>query len=143
MSHALKNAEVRRNGSRGSTSSTTIEGVTVEGRSASRVNRGLEAGVCSTSAGFLGAIARCGAPYNSSGFCDRGIDRQMERATRLQITDPAAAHRLWSSIEHDIMDVAPWVPLVDRFWVNVVSRRLGNYQVNPQWGPLVDQMWVH
>jgi YVTN family beta-propeller protein len=92
--------------------------------------------------GFLPPIARCGAPYNSSRFCDRGIDERMDRATRLQITDPAAAHRLWSSIEHDIMDAAPWVPLVDRFWVNVVSRRLGNYQVNPEWGPLVDQMWV-
>jgi ABC-type transport system substrate-binding protein len=93
--------------------------------------------------GFLPPIAGCGAPANSSGFCDRGIDERMERATRLQITDPAAAHRLWSSIEHDIMDAAPWVPLVDRSWVNVVSRRLENFQVNPQWGPLVDQMWVH
>jgi YVTN family beta-propeller protein len=92
--------------------------------------------------GFIPPIARCGAPYNSSGFCDHDIDRRMKRAAFLQITDPAAAHRLWSSIEHDIMDVAPWVPLVDRFWVNVVSDRLENYQVNPQWGPLVDQMWV-
>jgi peptide/nickel transport system substrate-binding protein len=93
--------------------------------------------------GFLPPIARFGAPVNTSGFCDRGIDERMDRATRLQTTDPAAAHRLWSSIEHDIMDLAPWVPLVDRFWVNVVSPRLGNYQVNPEWGPLVDQMWVH
>ncbi len=92
--------------------------------------------------GFLPPIARCGAPYNSSGFCDQGIDGRMKRAAGLQITDPAAAHRLWSSIEHEIMDVAPWVPLVDRFLVNVVSGRLGNYQVNPQWGPLVHQMWV-
>jgi YVTN family beta-propeller protein len=92
--------------------------------------------------GFLPPIARCGAPVNSSGFCDHGIDRRMKRAASLQITDPAAAHRLWSSIEHDIMDVAPWVPLVNRVYVNVVSRRLGNYQFNPQWGPLVDKMWV-
>jgi peptide/nickel transport system substrate-binding protein len=66
----------------------------------------------------------------------------MKRAAGLQITDPSAAHRLWSSIEHDITDVAPWVPVADRSHVNVVSRRLGNYQYNPQWGPLVDQMWV-
>jgi peptide/nickel transport system substrate-binding protein len=92
--------------------------------------------------GFLPPIAGCGSPANSSGFCDRGIDERMERATRLQITDPAAAQRLWASIGQDIMDVAPWVPLVDRYWVNVVSRRLGNFEVNPQWGPLVDQMWV-
>ena len=23
-----------------------------------------------------------------------------------------------------------------------VSRRVGNYQYNPQWGALLDQMWV-
>ena len=36
----------------------------------------------------------------------------------------------------------PLGPAGDRYWVNLVSRRLGNYQSNPQWGPLVDQMWV-
>jgi hypothetical protein len=24
----------------------------------------------------------------------------------------------------------------------LVSRRVGNYQYNPQWGPLLDQLWV-
>jgi YVTN family beta-propeller protein len=92
--------------------------------------------------GFLGAIATCGAPSNESCFCDPNIDRRMEGAARLQITEPAIAHRRWSSIEHDVVDQAPWVPLVNRYWVNLVSRRLGNFQVNAQWGPLVDQMWV-
>ena len=66
----------------------------------------------------------------------------MDEATRLQITDLAAAHRRWSSIEHAITDRAPWVALVSRSWVNMASERLGNFQANPQWGPLVDQMWV-
>jgi hypothetical protein len=66
----------------------------------------------------------------------------MDEATRLQITDLASAHRRWSSIDHAITDRARWVPLVSRSWVNVVSERLGNFQVNPQWGPLIDQMWV-
>ena len=92
--------------------------------------------------GFLGAIATCGVPSNESGFCDPNIDHRMQAATRLQITEPALAHQRWASIEHELIDQAPWVPLVNRQVASVVSQRLGNYQVNPQWGPLMDQMWV-
>ena len=92
--------------------------------------------------GYLVPVLTCGASSNVSGFCDEEIDRRMERAARLQITDPTAAHRLWSEIEHDLVDQAPWIPLVVRQWVNLVSERIGNFQVNPQYGPLIDQMWV-
>jgi peptide/nickel transport system substrate-binding protein len=91
---------------------------------------------------FIGALATCDSPTNESGFCDRSIDRQIEVATRLQITQPALAHERWASIEHNVMDQAPWVPLVNRSFANLVSQRLGNFLVSPQWGPLVDQMWV-
>jgi len=92
--------------------------------------------------GFLGALATCDSPTNESGFCDRDIDRRMEAATRLQITQPALAHERWASIERDVMAQAPWVPLVNRSFANLVSQRVGNFQVSPQWGPLIDQMWV-
>jgi peptide/nickel transport system substrate-binding protein len=92
--------------------------------------------------GFLGALATCDSPTNESGFCDPEIDRRMEAATRLQITQPALAHERWAAIERDVMDQAPWVPLVNRSFANIVSQRVGNFLVSPQWGPLVDQMWV-
>jgi peptide/nickel transport system substrate-binding protein len=92
--------------------------------------------------GFLGAIAACGAPSNESGFCDPRIDKRMTAATRLQISEPSLAIRRWASIAHDVMDQAPWVPLVSRSWANVVSRRLGHFEVSTVWGPLLDQMWV-
>jgi len=92
--------------------------------------------------GFIGALAGCRSPGNESGFCDPAIDARMARAERLQITDPAKARDAWASIEHDVIDQAPWVPLVNRSFANIVSQRLGNFQVSPQWGPLVDQMWV-
>jgi YVTN family beta-propeller protein len=81
-------------------------------------------------------------PSRDSQFCDLGIERRMSEAAQLQLTDLAAAHELWTSIEHDLTDLAPWVPLVNRSWVNFVSERVGNFQVHPEWGPLVDQMWV-
>ena len=86
--------------------------------------------------------ARVHGTSNDTGFCDPAIDQRMEEATRLRATDPAGASDLWSKIEHDLVDQAPWVPLGTRYWVQLVSQRLGNYQSNPQWGPLVDQMWV-
>jgi peptide/nickel transport system substrate-binding protein len=92
--------------------------------------------------GFIVPTLACGAPSNISGFCDPDIDRRMERAARLQVTDPTAAHALWSEIDHDIVDQAAWIPLAVRQWVNLVSERAGNFQVHPQYGPLIDQMWV-
>jgi len=92
--------------------------------------------------GFIIPVLACNAGYNTTGFCDPLIDRRMEAAARLRATDPAGARDLWSKVEHDLVDQAPWVPLGTRYWISLVSRRLGNYQSNPQWGPLVDQMWV-
>jgi len=92
--------------------------------------------------GYLPPLVTCGSFFNVAQFCDRGIERRMEEATNLQLVDPLAAHDLWSSTEHDIVDLAPLVPLVNRSWAVFVSEGLGNYQFNPQWGPLFDQMWV-
>lgn len=83
----------------------------------------------------------CGS-QNSARFCHPSLDRRMEEATRVQLTDPVAAHRVWALIEHDIVDLAPWVPLVNSLSRTLVSERVGNFQFSPQWGPLVDQMWV-
>jgi len=92
--------------------------------------------------GFIGALARCDSTVNVTGFCDPGIDARMVKAERLQLTDPSKADDLWASIERDVMDQAPYVPLVSRSWTNVISQRLGNFQVSVQYGPLIDQMWV-
>ena len=91
--------------------------------------------------GFIVPSLSCTADTRAL-FCDRRIDRRMGAATRVALTDPVAAHRRWSSIEHDLVDRAPWVALVSRLWVNLVSERVGDFQVHPQVGPLVDQMWV-
>jgi ABC-type transport system substrate-binding protein len=70
---------------------------------------------------------------------DRPADPRGDRST---LTDPAGAGDLWASIDHDLVDQAPWIPLGTRDWVNLVSERIGNYQSGPMAGPLIDQMWV-
>jgi peptide/nickel transport system substrate-binding protein len=87
-------------------------------------------------------VLGCNEGYNSTGFCDPAIDRRMEEAARLRATDPAGARDHWSNIEHDLVDRAPWVPLGNAYWINLVSQGVGNYQSNPVWDALVDQMWV-
>jgi YVTN family beta-propeller protein len=84
-----------------------------------------------------------GVNNNLAGFCDHRIDREINNATTLQINDPLAAAALWSKLDRDVMQQAPWVPYGNRTEVDFVSRRIGNYQFNSQWGPLLDQMWLH
>ena len=60
-------------------------------------------------------------------FCDRRIDATIARARRLQINDPAAASQLWTKIDRDITDRAPWVVLNVSRNPEFVSRKTGNY----------------
>src|SRR5439155_23932233 len=79
---------------------------------------------------------------NLSAFCDRSIDAQMARAAAVQVQDPAAATVLWQQVEQALLAQAPVVPAYNRSNVDFVSKRVRNYQYNPQWGLLLDQAWV-
>jgi peptide/nickel transport system substrate-binding protein len=100
-------------------------------------------------AGFLPAVLTC-AGYktnpaqnmNAAGFCDPAIDREIARADALQTTDLQAASQLWAKVDRDLTDQAPWAAFANNSVVEVKSRRVGNYQVNPQMGTLLDQLWV-
>jgi len=79
---------------------------------------------------------------NTSQFCNRGVDRQIKRAAAVESSEPQAAAHLWHRIDERVTDLAPWVPLFNQTTAQLVSKRVGNYQYNPQWGVLVDQLWV-
>jgi peptide/nickel transport system substrate-binding protein len=85
---------------------------------------------------------RSSSNQNWSEFCNKRIDGEIARASALQSTDPQAASALWGKIDRDVTRQAPWVPLHNPRSLNFVSRRVGNYQHNPQWGTLLDQLWV-
>ena len=91
---------------------------------------------------FVDPLLSCGADANSTGLCDPDIDRMIDRALELQAVDPARARELWAEIDHRIVDLAPWVPLVNPVRVDIVSNRVGNYQAHAQWHVLMDQLWV-
>jgi YVTN family beta-propeller protein len=79
---------------------------------------------------------------NLAEFCDRSIDAQIARAAAAQAQDPAAATVLWQKVERSLLAQAPLVPAYNRRNVDFVSKRVGNYQYNPQWGVVLDQLWV-
>jgi hypothetical protein len=71
---------------------------------------------------------------------ERLLDVAADRA--LEVADPGAASRIWRRVDHDVVRLAPWVFMQNELQTTLVSRRVGNYQYNPQWGPLLDQLWV-
>ena len=79
---------------------------------------------------------------NASEFCDPRVDRQIEQALAAQATNPDAARGLWERVDRQIVDQAPWVPLVNPKQFDVLSKRVGNYQYSPAMGMLIDQLWV-
>lgn len=88
--------------------------------------------------GFFG----CSGGTSNGYYCDPQLDREMQQAGRLELTDPPQATALWESIDRQLTDNAIWVPTVTLRDVELTSLRLGNYQYNPVWGFLADQSWV-
>ncbi len=79
---------------------------------------------------------------NHSGFCSREFDAKVKHATVLQAQDPHAAAKLWTEVDRDLTDLAPLVRTYTPRNVDLVSKRVGNYQHHPLFGVLLDQLWV-
>jgi len=79
---------------------------------------------------------------NVSEFCDPTTDKLVARAERLEQTDAQGAAAAWAAVDRRVMSLAPVAPLYVQRYVDLVSRRAGNYEFSPQWGVLVDQLWV-
>ena len=115
---------------------------------------GAQAGMRTWAADYPAAAAffrlyTCGAfqpgsptNVNVSEFCDPTTDRLVARAEGLEPTDPQRAAAAWAAVDRRVMSLAPVAPMYVQRWVDLVSRRAGNYEFSPEWGVLVDQLWV-
>jgi YVTN family beta-propeller protein len=81
-------------------------------------------------------------PLNLSWYCNPHADKLASKAQALQVTDPAAARRVWAQLYRLISKQAPVVPIFSLSPTVFVSARVANYQEQPMYGPLLDQMWV-
>jgi peptide/nickel transport system substrate-binding protein len=91
---------------------------------------------------FIDLLFRCDVAFNLSGLCSESLDARIDEALRLEGTDPGAANRAWTAIEHELVEDAVWVPLMNPVSANVFSARTENVQVHPQWGILLSRIWV-
>jgi peptide/nickel transport system substrate-binding protein len=96
---------------------------------------------------FFGPLLSCQSAdepgtQNLARFCDPQVDALARQALAAQLTDPAAARRLWAQADHIVTDQAPYVPVYNRSFAGFVSSRVGNYQESPVYGLLPGQMWV-
>jgi peptide/nickel transport system substrate-binding protein len=88
--------------------------------------------------GFFG----CHGGFGNGFVCNRSLDREMRRATALELQDPRGAAARWTRIDHEIADGAYWVPTVSLRAPEIVSKRLRNYQHSPLWGFIASQAWL-
>jgi peptide/nickel transport system substrate-binding protein len=95
-----------------------------------------------SAAAFIQSSFTCGSTTNDAGFCDPRIDREMRKTKTLEPTDPRAANAQWSRIEHELVDDAAWIPYSNGKELDLVSKRVGNFQYHPEWTVLFDQLWV-
>jgi YVTN family beta-propeller protein len=85
---------------------------------------------------------------NPAALCDRRVDAQVRRAAALASRNPAAAAAVWRTIDRELTDDAPWVPMKVALSADFVSNRVGNYTYCwlSGWTGLVsaclDQLWV-
>jgi len=98
---------------------------------------------------FLNVLLGCGSIHpnsdaspNIAAFCDKAIQAKMDQAEKTGVTNPDAANQIWAEVDHEMTDQAPWVDLYNPKQIDFLSKRVGNYQWNPQWYILIDQLWV-
>ncbi|MDQ1494558.1 MAG: hypothetical protein QOG69_1041, partial [Actinomycetota bacterium] len=88
----------------------------------------------------LGSVG-CRYPDNYAHFCDPRIDAQLAHLAKDEPLDPAGTAKLAATIDREVTDAAPWVPLFTPRFADLTSARVGNYQYNSSGVPF-DQLWV-
>jgi ABC-type transport system substrate-binding protein len=71
------------------------------------------------------------------------VERRIALALTLQATDPAKAGAAWAAVDQQLVDQAPAIGLLVLQEVDLVSKRVGNYQHNPVGGTILSQLWVN
>jgi len=100
-------------------------------------------------ADFLNVLFGCGSFHpgsdtsiNIAGFCNKAIQKQMDKAIALTAVNPTAGNALWAKIDRAVTDQAPAAVLFNPKNIDFTSKRLGNFTFSGQYYFLVDQAWV-
>jgi peptide/nickel transport system substrate-binding protein len=98
---------------------------------------------------FLNVLLGCGtihpnsdASPNIAAYCDQSTQSQINQAESEEATNPSGAAKLWTQIDHEDTNAAPWVDLYNPKQIDFLSSDVHGYKWNPQWYILIDQLWL-
>jgi peptide/nickel transport system substrate-binding protein len=98
---------------------------------------------------FLNVLLGCGqihpgsdASPNIAAYCNKSIQAQISTAESEEATNPSAAAALWTQIDREDTNAAPWVNMYNPKQIDVLASNAHGYKWNPQWDILIDQMWL-
>jgi peptide/nickel transport system substrate-binding protein len=96
---------------------------------------------------FLNVLLGCGtihpnsdASPNIAEYCSKSIQSQITQAESLG--QSTAANTIWTKVDHELTDAAPWVDLYNPKQIDFLSSDVAGYEWNPQWYILIDQLWL-
>jgi peptide/nickel transport system substrate-binding protein len=98
---------------------------------------------------FLNVLLGCNtihpnsdASPNIAAYCDKATQTQINQAESEEATNPSGAAKLWTEIDHEDTNAAPWVDLYNPKQIDFLSSDVHGYKWNPQWYILIDQLWL-
>ena len=98
---------------------------------------------------FLNVLFSCASFHpgtdssvNISGWCDKPVNAEMERALATAVTDPAAANEMWAKIDREVTDAAVVAVLFTPKHLDLLSERVGNFVFSNQYNWVYSQSWV-
>jgi peptide/nickel transport system substrate-binding protein len=98
---------------------------------------------------FLNVLLGCGtihpnsdASPNIAAFCQKNIQSQINQAEVDGTTNPSEAARLWTQIDHEDTNAAPWVDMFNPNQIDVLSKNVHGYEWGPEWNILIDRLWL-
>ena len=100
-------------------------------------------------ADFLNVLLGCNtihpnsdASPNIAAYCDPSTQAQINKAESEEATNPSAAAALWTQVDHEDTNAAPWVNMYNPKQIDFLSKSVHGYEWNPQWYILIDQLWL-
>ncbi len=91
---------------------------------------------------YIPSFFACGGANANGYYCNPAIDREMQRAERLEPTNPSQSATVWERVDRQLTDSAEWVATVDTREVEITGPRVRNYEYSPVMGFLADQAWL-
>ncbi|HEY3954427.1 MAG TPA: ABC transporter substrate-binding protein [Streptosporangiaceae bacterium] len=98
---------------------------------------------------FLNVLLGCGSIHpnsdaspNIAAFCNKTIQKQITQAESEEASNPAGAAKIWTQVDHEDTNQAPWVDMYNPKQIDFLSKNVHGYKWNPQWYILIDQLWL-